>query len=141
MCIYVFIPATSRRIYQSEAYSDEQLRALAGINSIAETWGNGTARDEALERWNEAKAQAATGMSSSSGKAHHSPLNEPDALRIKVANLEKSLQQARAKYAHASNDERASMRNDILRSERELEDLQKELKLKIKEMHNNEHRQ
>lgn len=33
------------------------------------------------------------------------------------------------------------MRNDILRNERELEDMQRDIKQKIKEMHNNEHRQ
>ena len=143
VCIYVFIPATSRRIYQSEAYSDEQLRALAGINRIADTWGKGSTRDEAIERWKEAKTQAATaaGKSSATGSAHRSPLNELDALRLKVANLEKSLQQARANYARATNEERAGMRNDILRNERELEDMQRDIKQKIKEMHNNEHRQ
>ena len=50
VCIYMFIPPTSRRIYNSDAYTEEQLRGFADISSIANTWGKGTERKAALER-------------------------------------------------------------------------------------------
>ena len=52
VCIYMFIPPTSRRIYNSDAYTEEQLRGFADISSIANTWGKGTERKAALERLN-----------------------------------------------------------------------------------------
>lgn len=52
VCIYMFIPPTSRRIYNSDAYTEEQLRGFADISSIANTWGKGTEREAALERLN-----------------------------------------------------------------------------------------
>ena len=50
VCIYMFIPPTSRRIYNSDAFTEEQLRGFADISSIANTWGKGTERKAALER-------------------------------------------------------------------------------------------
>lgn len=50
VCIYMFIPPTSRRIYNSDAYTEEQLRGFADISSIANTWGKGMERKAALER-------------------------------------------------------------------------------------------
>ena len=52
VCIYMFIPPTSRRIYNSDAYTEEQLRGFADISSIANTWGKGMERKAALERLN-----------------------------------------------------------------------------------------
>ena len=50
VCVYLFIPPTTRRNYQVEKLSDEQLRGYADISRIADTWGNGKERKLALER-------------------------------------------------------------------------------------------
>ena len=50
VCIYTFIPNKTRRIYDAEALEEQTLRSLADIESIADTWGNGQARKEALNR-------------------------------------------------------------------------------------------
>lgn len=142
VCIYVFLPTTSRSIYQSEAYSDQQLRALADINRIADTWGRDAAiRRNALSRLEKARAdqQASAQSQGSSSRGQHS--TEIDELRQQADKLEKSLQQARVSYAHASIDERANMRDDILQSERQLEELQLTIKQKIKELHNQHHQE
>lgn len=50
VCVYIFIPPTSRRTYPIDNYSDDQLRSFSEIRCIANTWGNGKERKLALER-------------------------------------------------------------------------------------------
>ena len=49
-CIYCFIPPAVRHTYDQDALGDSRLRSLAAINSIADTWGNGVERNDALQR-------------------------------------------------------------------------------------------
>lgn len=130
VCIYVFVPNESRKVYQSEAYSDEQLRALAGISRIADTWTDKTVRQEALGRLEQAKAQT------SKLKAQSSKPTALDDLRHQADVLEKALLLARNYYAKASAADRQTLRSEILKSERELETLQLEIRQKEKEERN-----
>jgi len=50
VCVYIFIPPTSRRTYPQDKYSTEQLRSLSEIRSIANTWDNENERKQALLR-------------------------------------------------------------------------------------------
>ena len=50
VCVYLFIPPTTRRNYQVESLTDEELRGYADISRIADTWGDGKERQLALER-------------------------------------------------------------------------------------------
>jgi len=50
VCIYTFIPNKTRRIYDTETLEEQTLRLLADIQSIADTWGDGKDRKEALSR-------------------------------------------------------------------------------------------
>ena len=131
VCIYVFIPTESRKAYVSEAYSDTQLRALAAINRIADTWGNGKARKEALERLAEAR-QSETGKH----VAKNEQRTELEELRHKAEVLEKALLLARNYYAKADEKERSALRSEILSGERELEQLQRDIRKKEKEARN-----
>lgn len=131
VCIYVFIPTDSRKTYVAEAYSDSQLRALAAINRIADTWGDGQAREEAMQRWTEAQNRAE--VSQSSQKRQNSELEE---MRHKASVLEKALLLTRNYYAKANEKDRSKLRDEILSSERELEQLQRDIRQKEKEEHN-----
>ena len=122
VCIYVFIPNETRKIYTSEAYSDEQLRALARIDRIADTWSDKKQQQEALARFKKAKSQT------SNLKTQSSKLSTLDNLRHQAETLEKALQLARNYYARASKSERQSLRMEILNSEKELEALQLEIR-------------
>jgi len=50
VCVYVFIPSESRQTYDMNTYTEKQLRGLADITRIADTWGNGSERNAALKR-------------------------------------------------------------------------------------------
>lgn len=50
VCIYIFVPNALRKTYDSEAYSEEELKGLARISSIAATWGDADLMAEARER-------------------------------------------------------------------------------------------
>ena len=140
VCIYIFLPPNSRNIYPSEAYSEQQLRALAGINRIADTWGRDDASRRNLSaRLEEARANQHQASQPANASFHTPHSAEIDALRQQASNLESVLQNLRTTYARASTNERESMRDDILRKEQQHEELQLTIRQKIKELHNKQH--
>ncbi len=130
VCIYVFVPNDTRKNYQSEAYSDAQLRALADISRIADTWTDKTTRQQALARLNEVKSKT------TQAKQNVKQTSELDNLRHQASVLEKALLLARNYYARASESERQTLSHEILKSEKELETLQLEIRRVEKETHN-----
>lgn len=50
VCIYIFVPNALRNIYDTEAYSEEELKGLARISSIAATWGDAALMADARGR-------------------------------------------------------------------------------------------
>ena len=129
VCIYVFIPNEQRRTYRSEAYSDQQLRSLAAIGRIADTWTDSQALQEALSRLESLH-------SDKTEKEQHDSENvsELDALRHEAEVQQKTLAISRNRYATASEEERAGMAQAILAAERQLEELQAEIHLKEKQI-------
>lgn len=134
VCIYVFIPSTSRRVYQSEAYTKEQLRSLAAINSIADTWDDGSERKMALERL--AQARQAFTARQEGGNDDSQQLSELDKMRKEAEKKRKALAEARKDYATATPEAKTIMKPDILSQEKELEQLLLQIKQKEKEERN-----
>ena len=122
VCIYVFIPNTTRKIYASENYSEEKMRSLARIDRIADSWGDKALRNEALDRFYAARKQQSQ---ATAANAQASPLQ---VMRHQAETLENALQLARNYYARASKAERQNLRHEILSSEKELEALQLEIR-------------
>lgn len=50
VCIYIFVPNALRNTYDTEAYSEEELKGLARISNIAATWGDTALMADARER-------------------------------------------------------------------------------------------
>lgn len=50
VCIYVFVPNTSRQAYNYEAMDPDEIRSLAKLTSIEATWKNEAVVDEAKKR-------------------------------------------------------------------------------------------
>lgn len=50
VCIYIFVPNALRNTYDTEAYSEEELKGLARISNIAATWGDAALMADARER-------------------------------------------------------------------------------------------
>jgi len=136
VCIYVFIPTETRKTYVAEAYSEEQLRALAAINRIADTWGNGREKTEALGRLELARQMAQ--VTKTDEKHQRTELEE---MRYKAHVLEKALLLARNYYAKANDEERQALSGEILSSEKELEQLLLDIRQKEKEERNAKYQQ
>lgn len=131
VCIYTFIPQESRRSYHSEAYTEQQLRSLAAINRIADTWEKGQTRKDALARLEEARA-AIGNLRNKDFKPQDQ--TELDALRHEADVLDKTLALTRKHYATASDKERTVLRTKILDTEQQLEQLQMDIKNKEKQI-------
>lgn len=134
VCIYVFIPNNSRRVYETEKYSEQKIRSLASINRIADTWGDKQSRKQAMGRYEEVKALVAASRQESRDSS-----TLLDQLRHQAEVLEKALTLARSLYARSNDEERKNMRDEILKNERELEQLQQQIKTKEKEERNKQY--
>lgn len=133
VCIYVFVPNQTRKVYHSEAYSEEQLRSLARIDRIADTWTDKKERQQALQRLNAARAEA---LQTAAKHDSHKNNTELENLRQQASILEKALETSRNYYAKATANERATLKTEILRSEKKLETLQLEIREKEKQQRN-----
>ena len=128
VCIYVFVPNKTRKVYQSEAYSEEKLRSLAAIERIADTWHDKTLCKQARETYQDALNPLTF--------QHLTKTSHLDELQHQEEVLEKALTLARNYYAKANETERQKLRQEILQSEQELEALQLEIRKEAKKERN-----
>ena len=124
VCIYVFVPNKTRKVYESEDYTDAKLRSLAAIERIADTWNNKTIRQDALARLENAMERSVNPQPTTPNTQHPTSNTQLNELRQKAEVLEKALNLARNYYARANMTEKQSLRQEILQSEQELEKLQ-----------------
>ena len=158
VCVYIFIPPTSRHIYNSDAYSDEQLRGFADISRIANTWGKGTERKQALERL---KAISKTNPTQQLKSAVNFIVNDrvtytdisqfqaPDSpdlyqelqsTKKQLKDIEQLLEKSRNFYAKAKPEDKRVLRTEILDAERQFVRLTadvKTLEKRIRQSENN----
>lgn len=158
VCVYIFIPPTSRHIYNIDAYSDEQLRGFADISRIANTWGKGTERKQALERL---KAISKVNSSQQLGSAINFIVNDhvtytdisqfqasdsPDLYRElqstkkQLKETEQLLEKSRNFYAKAQPEDKRVLRTEILDAERQFVRLTNDVKTlekRIRQSENN----
>ncbi len=158
VCVYIFIPPTSRHIYNSDAYSDEQLRGFADISRIANTWRKGTERKQALERL---KAISKTNPTQQLKSAVNFIVNDrvtytdisqfqapdsPDLYRElqstkkQLKDIEQLLEKSRNFYAKAKPEDKRVLRTEILDAERQFVRLTadvKTLEKRIRQSENN----
>ena len=137
VCIYFFVPSETRKTYDTSAYTEQQLRDLADITRIADTWGKGSERKAALARLKGISTQK-TGttqipnsnaqlvindaLTYSSTKDFRS--KEAAALyqqlvkaRQQLTDLTEQLEKLRNYYQKAEKTDKASLRRDILQAE------------------------
>ena len=149
VCIYTFIPAETRKTYDKSHYTEEKIRRFADIAQIADTWGDGKERTEALERIKQRYAnQSASGQqANANGKASAIVLHsqEAQALYQRLMRVENELNaansrlnQLRQKYRKAGATERNKMKSEILQLEDEVLQLNASAKQLDKEMRNAE---
>ena len=158
VCVYIFIPPTSRHIYNSDAYSDEQLRGFADISRIANTWGKGTERKQALERL---KAISKTNPTQQLKSAVNFIVNDrvtytdisqfqapdsPDLYRElqstkkQLKDIEQLLEKSRNFYAKAKPEDKRVLRTEILDAERQFVRLTTDVKTLEKRIRQSENK-
>jgi len=160
VCIYIFEPAESRQTYDTSAYSEQQMRDLAGITSIADTWGNGAARNTALARWKAIGSQkknttkeidkttmlvindnhtytSANDFKSKEAATYYQQLVKA---RRQLAEENHQTEQLRKLYQQASSADKQSLKTEILNAEDHLLQLNQQIKALEKQACNAENK-
>ena len=155
VCIYVFVPE-SRKTYNPEAYTPEQIASYAHINAIADTWIDSQKLDQAL-----ARLQMTRDRSLHADKGHDfvfvinddityyqlsdfkesgnaSRYHELSMLRASYEKLTKALLQARNNCANAPKNRRNALYAEILATEKRQLELSQRIHDKEKEIRNKE---
>jgi hypothetical protein len=165
VCIYIFIPTTSRKTYDPIIFTEAQIRGFADISSIADTWGNGQERNEALARYhainmNSMKTTNTSSMPESSTLASQELIIN-DALtyssakdfrsreaavlykqlieaRQQLCTINDQLEKLRNFYPKATSAEQQSLAHEILQAETDMMKLYSHIQTLEKETRNAE---
>lgn len=136
VCVYTFIPSDSRKIYDTDEFEENIIRSYANIDCIKDTWGNGKARQAALNRKNRLIA-ISTSETSSNGAfsfvindhtTYHwlqdfrkassaDKMRELMAMRSQLAKLNTYLPNARKNYENTNSTDRDNLRREIIIAE------------------------
>lgn len=157
VCVYTFIVPETRLVYSAEDYTEEQIRRFADIASIADTWGNGSERDNAISRLQkirngyEHKEKQKNRMSFvindditytdisdfkvPANKEKFRQLNEMKAL---AKTLSDKTEKAREQYAGGDTVVRNRLSGTILKNEKEGEKLEMQIRQLEKDIRNSE---
>ena len=158
VCVYIFIPEYSHATYNTDEYTEEQMKGLAAIASIADTWGDGSAKDAALQRLAAIETRL-TGENTTVGKeiefvvndnvvyTHYSDFQSDDnaeryaqllEMEKQKTALDASIERNRDYYSKADEQLKEELGHDILEKEKESESLAKKIRQMTKEIRNSE---
>lgn len=156
VCIYIFIPSDTRQTYQTEAYSTEQIERFARIAKISDTWENKSIRSKALARLKsitEGKRENNNGSRmrfvinnntiyrTSADFRSKENIQRFETLKTMTSNLNTlatALDKARKYYSKANAQERNELTEEILKSEKQYERLEMDIKQLEKDIRNSE---
>lgn len=151
VCIYVFIPNDTRKIYVPEETETDKLRRLARLTSIKETWKDNNEVRGAQYRLREAKNTELAENNHefefivTDNQIYHqrSDFRSQQALQVfdqRVKNLDelykvtKTLARLRNTYHNSSEAQRSQMKDEILTLEKSEESLVEQIKNQEKEI-------
>ena len=138
VCIYVFVPSSTRTNYDAEEYTPEEISSFARIDRIADTWYDKEKYDQAIQRLEEvSKAKPQQHNSNTINFVINDDITyhqlsdfklaenvmryqQLTTLRKRETNLSQALDKAREAYASATLGERKRMQDVILSAEQEL---------------------
>ena len=148
VCIYTFVPNQKRVTYSTDDTNEGSIRSFAKIERIADTWGDGAARQEALERIafastlkekKEKKGQdfifivnddvVYTKPTDFRNAENYERLEKLNEMRKTYQNIGNEINKARTYYAtKAQNSEKANLRAELLSYEQEYYQLETEIR-------------
>ena len=155
VCIYVFVPE-SRKTYNTEVYTTEQITNFARITSIADTWTDKQKLDQALARLQmtrDRSRQTIQGrdfifvINDDITYYQLSDFKEPEnvrryhelsSLRATYNKITKALQQARDYWPTAPKDEVDELYSEVVATEERQIELYQSIRDKEKEIRNKE---
>lgn len=155
VCIYVFVPE-SRKTYNPEVYTPEQIANFARIASIADTWTDKQKLDQALARLQmtrDRNRQTIEGrdfifvinddityyqLSDFKEPKNVKRYHELSSLRASYDRITKALQQARDYWPTAPKDEVSELRAEVVATEVRQFELYQNIRNKEKEIRNSE---
>ena len=158
VCIYIFIPSATRQTYTDDNLHPDQLRRLAQLHSIADTWGDGKERKAALIRLKNIPLTKAdmvkkpdftfvindhttyTSMGHFRTEAGRQKFKQLLSIRANLATLSKALDKARDFYASAQKEDRKALTSEILQSEQQTELLRQQIQQTEKDIRNIENK-
>lgn len=156
VCVYLFVPTTTRQTYAADGIDEAQLQSLARLDRMADTWGDGAARDAALARLDEAKQTAKaketksefafvindrttyTRLAQFRSPTAKEKMKKYTRAKANISSLATALQRARDDYATASQADRKALAPEIVQSERQLEQMEAEALQAEKQIRNDE---
>ena len=156
VCIYIFIPSENRKVYNTGTMSEDEVNGYATINSIAKTWYNKKAKEEALARLKRIKNENGqtsdrkvinfvindnvtyTSEKDFKLKKNVEKFRRWNNLVAKHETIEKTLSITRNYYASANQKDRDELKSSIINDENELNKLEIEIKQLEKEIRNSE---
>lgn len=155
VCIYVFVPE-SRKTYNPEVYTPEQIANFARIASIADTWTDKQKLDQALARLQmtrDRNRQTIEGrdfifvinddityyqLSDFKEPKNVKRYHELSSLRASYDRITKALQQARDYWPTAPKDEVSELRAEVVATEVRQFELYQNIRNKEKKIRNSE---
>lgn len=140
VCIYIFIPNETRKVYVPEEVESEMLRRLARISSIRETWRNEDEVHAAQFRFRELKQNRSENITHdfdfvvNDNQVYHrkEDFRTPQGQQLcnlwatnqtDLQGVVEKLAELRKKYHQANQGERERMRSEILAFERKENEL------------------
>ena len=141
VCVYIFIPPSSRHTYNLDTYSKERIRSFADINRIADTWNDSKELQAAIERL---KAINTTNTDAKPKSVMHFVVNDQVVYTAmnqfrsseskelyreflttqkQQKEVEQQLEKLRRFYAKANSTDRQALREEILEAEKQMERL------------------
>ena len=156
VCIYTFIPNQRRTIYSTDDFDEDTIRSRARIDRIADTWGDGAERQEALERlkWLASvtvKQQKQdftfvisddiiyTSLSDFRNADNRNRMNELMTMRKRYETLGEEMEKVRKYYAKMPHgNEKKGLGQEILDGEKEYYQLENNIRQLEKNIRNSE---
>ena len=156
VCVYIFIPSETRKLYDSKVYNEAQIKRFARIESIKNTWTGIADRNAYLEKYNEMVAidnkrkhknafefvindnityYNLSDFKSPTDKEQFTSLQE---MQNKYAQEEKNLENMRDKYHNSDDATRGNMRSNILEAEKAIEKMNNDIHVLEKSIRNTE---
>lgn len=142
VCIYTFIPNETRITYPN-GISLDQLKRYAQIHRISDTWDNPKEKDDAIKRINNSikfdgvnyndnfiiinDSVSYSNENDFKIEENKKKFNQLQILKQKLSTINKALEIARNYYASASNNEKSTLYNGILKNEQEYLAIEKEI--------------